>query len=697
MGRKSVKDKLSERVSAVNDLVDSADGQVTLIKERWRENYDMFVYGSRNDEKEVWQTNFSVNKLASSIRTAQGRLIDTLVNKPDWYELTPRSYYNKEAQKLRKAFGKVFDYYIEAAKFKRHAGSFFLSALINSGSIHIGWESKLVQNPEYVLEQTEASRREEQTRLANKVVNPQVVDESLSGEELQRGLLSSLEEFAAEAQGTGLPEKKAEPYVQIGALKLMDINPDRMYWDPNVMYMEDSMWRAFDYDVNRWELNYAAKLGYFKQSDIDKITDDSQYAEKTSHDLRYKNTIPGRKSNSDKIRLRVYYGPLIIDGEIKKDKYFCIIANSDTIIKEGSYPYWEPPGQHTPIITAAVRQIPFRATGAGIGDNAVALQKIYDSNWQLQCDTFRFGISGINVVNYQNLVDKSQLMEGIYPGMTLEVRGSPKDSFEHIEFTSNRESQVHPVQNMLEQAIDQLTGINELMVGGGNQYSRTSAAETNARLGAGTQNVNTIALDLETNFLIPALEKCFARILQFGLPEINSNPELRALLDEEELAEISQLNAAGRMEVLNRWYHFKIKGFSSDQDKNEALMRSNELLTIINANGPLTPLINLPAFMKKHFELMDIKDAEDLLIIDQSPMQQVTQENAVLMSGHAIMPAESDDHEFHMQQHGPLAMSPYATPEAIQHYQMHEQYVMQMQMAAQAQQQGGPPPGEQVQ
>lgn len=692
MGRKSVKDKQAEKVSAINELIDSSDSQVSLIKERWRENYDMFVYGSRNEDKEIWQTKFSVNKLSSSIRAAQGKLVNTLVNKPDWYELVPRSDNNDEAERLARPLGKIIDYYLDAAKFKRHASSFFLSSLINSGSMHIGWETKLIQNPEFVLQETEKSRQSEQQRLAKNVTNPQVEDPSMSGDQLQVDLQNALDEFAAEAQGQTIPKKVIEPYIQIGALKLMDINSDREYWDANVMYMEDSMWRAFDYDVNLWELKYAAKLGYFKPADIDNITSGPDLIQKATSDLRYKNIIAGRKSKADMVKLRVYYGPLIIDGEIEEDKYFCIIANNGSIIKEGSYPFWEPPGHHTPVITAAVRQIPFRATGAGIGDNAVALQKVYDSNWQLVCDTFRFGISGVNVVNHQNLVDKSQLLEGLYPGITLEVRGKPEDSFQHIALTNNSENQVHPVQTMLEGAIDQLTGINELMVGGGNQYSRTSAAETNAKLGAGSDNVNIIALDLESKFLIPALEKCFARVLQFGIPELNTNPELQSLLSEEELSDISQLNAGGRMEILNRWYNFKVNGFSSAQDKNDALMRSNELLTIINSNGPLTPLINLPEFMKEHFALMDIKDPERLLIIDQSPFQQVTQENQVLMAGHMIMPNQNDDHNFHLQHQMPLAQSPYATPMAQQHAQIHMQMLQQMQQATQGQGGQQPPP-----
>lgn len=680
----------SDIVRSVRKMVDDADMQTSLIRNRWRENYDMFVYGTRNEEKEDWQTNFSVNKFQTSMRTAQGRLVNILVNTPDWFEVCPKGYSNRQAEVLAPCFQKMMEYYLDAAKFKRHAGTFFLCSLISQGILHVGWQQRLIQNPEYIMRKTEKEREAEQKRLAKNVTNPMVSPE-LSGDEMEKKLIEALDSFVAEAQGETAIKVEPKPYVQIGCLDFKDVNHEKFFWDPNVMYMEESSWKAFRYTVNKWELNYFAKLGYFSKAKVQKVGSQRDLDTKLgTQQLRYQNTIDAARSRSDLVELLVYYGPLVIDEEVVKDRYFCIIGNDDVLLKEGEYPYWEPPGHLTPIVATAVRQIPYRATGAGIGDNATQLQKVYDSNWQLVCDTFRFGIAGINIVNYQNLVDKSQLLEGIYPGMTLEVRGAPKDSFEHLDLTSNLENQAHPVQTMLENAIDQLTGINEMMTGGSNPYSRTPATETNARLDAGTQNVNIIALDLEQNFLIPTLEKVLARILQFGLTELTSNPELQALFDEEEMNELLQLNAQSRYEILNQWFKFKIKGFSSDLNKDEAAQRDNELLAIVNSGGPLAQLINLPAFMKQYFKNRDIKDPDRLLLSD-SPLVIVTAETQALMSGHMVIPSPMDDHEFHMQMQGPLAQSPYSTPEMQQHLMMHQQAVMQMQAMQAESQNGGPP------
>lgn len=697
MARKPKEQRERDILKSIKDLTDNAASQVTLIKQRWRQNYDMFVYGTRNENKEDWQTQFSVNKFQTSMRTAQGRLVEAIINTPDWYDLEPQlGAYNQDASGLQRAFHKMMDYYLESCRFRRHAATFFLNSLISSGSLYIGWRTRLIDNPEYVLKKTEADRNREQARLARKVANPgNAPDPSVSDMESQ--LLAALDEFQAEAQGVNAPAAPVQPYIQIGCPDLRDINPERDLWDPNVMYMEDSVWRSFRYDINKYELNLAAKQGFFSKEKVDKVGSQRDLDVKLSNqNLRYKNIVSPTKGgiSNDKVELHCYFGPQIDGNDIVRDRWFCVIGNDNTVLREGDYPYWEPPGHLTPIVTTAVRQIPFRATGAGIGDNAADLQRIYDSNWQLVCDTFRQGISGLNVVDYQKLVDKSQLDEGIYPGMTLQVRGDPKQAFQRIALTQNIENQVRPIQTMFESAIDSLTGINELMIGGSNPYSRTSASETQARVDAGTKNVNTIALDLEQNFLIPALQKIFARVLQFGILELNTNPELRARLSDDEAFQLNKLDAASRIQVLSQWYSFKIRGFSSAQDKQEQAMRDNELLQIINSGGPLGQLINLPNFMRRYFQNRDVRDPDDLLLINNSPLVEVQAETQALMSGHMVMVSPNDDHEFHIQQQGPLANAPYGTPEMKQHVMMHMQAAQAMQAANQQGQQAPPQPGQ---
>ncbi len=699
MSRKTTEDREREIVTSIVRMVDSCEQRTNVIRQNWRENYEIFVNGTPTTDKEDWQTKLSINKFQNSIRTAQSGLINTLVNSPEWYELCPAGYANIRAEKLAKPFKKMMDYYLDGAKFKRHAGTFFLCSLINHGALWVGWKQKLIQNPEFVAYVTRKQTEQEAKRLAPNVVNPEAPG-PVSADEMAKELEMAIDSLMAEAQGIAAPmAKPPEKYVRVGALDLRDINAAHYYWDALIQYMEDSKWKAHRYTVNRWELEHDADLGIFDKKKLEEIVMKGPRDNVRSHEsVRYQGINPSLTQSADEVELLVYTGPLVIEGKVKKDRYFAVIANNSVLLKDGDYPFWEPPGHMTPIVACAVRQIPYRATGAGIGDSAKQLQKVYDSNWMLVCDTFRFGIAGINIVNHHKLVDKSQLLEGIYPGMTLEVTASPDEVFKHINLTSNLENQSSPVQAALEEAIDQATGVNTLQQGGGNQYSRTSAAETNARLNAGTQNVNIMALDLEQNFLIPTLEKVLARVIQFGLKELSRNPELQALLTEEEYYELTKVGEEEGMDILSMWYRFKVKGFSAAADRNEHLMRMNELLTIVNSGGPLSQLVNLPEFMKEYFKAMQVKDIDKLLIVNDSPLQLITAENQLLLANKMVQPSPEDDHEFHLEQQGPIAQSPYATPAMQQHAMMHEQMLQQIQMqqqmdaeAREGQMQQGPP------
>lgn len=692
MAPRKISDAEQKEVSAIINRIEDAAAQINPIVVRWREQYDMFVYGSKFEDKQDWQVRVSINKFNSTIRHAQGELMATLINVPDWWSLKSKSKLNGRAEILRPPLQKLVNYHLEAANFKRHAGEFILNSLISMGSLYVGWKQELIQNPEYILERTKEEFRKTQSRLAKSVENPQLTDD-MSGSELEEKIEEAIAELPALLTGQEVVQPKAKPYIQIGKLDFKDPNHERIYFDPNVSYMEDSEWKAFEFEVELWQLKHWAKLGFFSKSRIDSIPASLPEPRDTQFNIRYKNIqdTPSPKGGQ-RVLLTIYMGPLIVDNEVKKEQVLYVLANRGCIIKKGDYPFWEPPGHKTAIVNAAVKRIPGRPTGAGIGDNAIELQKTYDSNWQLICDTFRYGIAGINVVDYQALVDKGALKEGIEPGKTIAVKTDPNKVFKRVELTSNLENQVSPIQESLRQAIEELLGINAMMTGAPNLRSRTTAAETNARLAGSQRTVNTIALDLEETFIKPTLQKVLARVLQFGLADLEQNPDVMNILSEGELHELKQLDEAEKLKVLQTYYEFEIKGFSAKQDRDEKLARMNEVLAIINSGGPLGMLVDLPRFMELWAELMELKD-DNLLIVKNSPLDLIAAENSTLLGGHMVYPSPEDDDELHIKMQGPLAMAPYSTPEMQMHLQMHQEQLMlkqaQMQMAQEQQLQGG--------
>lgn len=683
----------AKKVQAVYKFIDLCDQEAIAVRRKWVENYQMFLYGYKGTNKEEWQSSFSFNKLNPSIRVAAGQLTNTIINQKDWYRLEPKSQDNQKAAILKGAFQKLLDRELERSHFKRHATTFFLTSLISHGSVAVLFEPKLKQNPKYVLEKSRKERDRVAKQLASKVVNPDVEDD-FTGEDVVREMFKQLDQITGEDLAS---EPKEPPYIQEGGVKLVDINHENIYWDTSVSYMEDSPWKAFSWHEPMWKVKHSADLGFYKKKAVDAIgptANTTNYIQKQ----RYKKAI---KVNTDEVELLAYYGPLVLPNkktgkqEVVKEQWFCVIANRNTIIKEGEYPFWEPPDHATPIVNTSVRQVPYRATGEGIGDNATDLQKMLDSNMQLINDKFRIGIGGINVIKRTALLDPSQLDEGIRPGMFIDVREEPKKCFDHVELTANLENQVSPINEMFRLGIQEQTGINDQMMGAPNARSRTTAAETNARVQGSQSTVNTIALDLEMNFLIPVLQKYFARILQFIVPEIETNPEIQALLTEEEKMELVKLNEDSRYEILNQWYGFEVKGFSAKNEKNEMLMRVNEFFQVASSNPSMANEVNWRGAIQEYCKLAEL-DPKMFLLNTESEFAQIQYENALLGKNKLIQPAETDNHELHMQQHMALVNGPYATEAAMQHLQMHQQIFQMIQMQQQQSQalsaNGGQPP-----
>jgi hypothetical protein len=689
-GSRSSKD--SQVVQAVLAQIDSAESSTISIKEKWTENYDMFVKGSTFKGKAAWQSQFSVPKLSSSIRQAQGQLVNILLQNPKWWQLEARADRNALAEELKEPLWKMVNFFLEDANFYRHAGTFILNSLISIGSTYVGWRKKVIQNPEYVMMKAAEEERREKQRLAKVVENPDIEDEFTDPDFIQESIEKALEDLPSILAGevpTQAPQPK--PYIQVGALDLQDPNQELLWWDTSSVYMEDCKWKAFAIEKPLYEVRQLAKLGFFPKRKVASIPPGEVDSTAAIRDWRYKNEV--KQSNRDKnVELLFYYGPLIIDDEVVKDDFFCVIANRSILLKSGAYPYWEPPGQKTPLVNAAVRQIPGRATGAGIGDAAVLLQRTLDSNYQLVCDQFRFALPGLNIINWNSLVDKGSVTEGLEPGKWIEVRDDPNKAFKHEDLSSNIENQVHPIQDVLRAAIDDATGVNDLMTGGGNLRSRTTAAETNAKMSGSQNAVNIIALDLEQNFLIPVLQKVFARVLQFGLNELQNNPQLQSLFSEAELMSLNNLSATDRMDILNNFYRFKVNGFSSTGNKEEKLRIVNEMFQIANSGGPLSQFINMPNLIKYWARLQEVDD-ENALLVSDSPAEQVYNENAVLLAGHGVATSPDDDDMVHMQLHQQAAQSPAATQELAQHLQDHQMQAQQKQTMGQMP--GQPPAGPQ--
>jgi hypothetical protein len=690
VGRKSRDEIQQGRIAFVQSWIDECKEATVVLRKQWQDAFEQFVEGSRFDEKEDWQSDFSTGKLETRIRRIAGKARAVLLGSPDWYSLKPINPDDQLATMLAPLLKRLMDYYLQRARFKRRAGTYVLAAWLGMASIVVGWRTRLVPNPKVFLRNTRKQEKEEELERADKVDNSEVTMDDLVGspDDSLEDMLTLM--FQAEAGDIPVGDED-KPFVKVGGLDLQVINPANRYWDISSPYIEESPGGAYDTEVRMWKLQEWAEAGYIKKSVIKDLSAASRDHEVAMKDAIYRGLSQVRET--DLVKLTVYFGPLVEERDgrsiVTNPHWGCIIANDSKIIKEWeTYPFWEPVDHpSTPFVDSAVKEIPYRPVGAGAGTNAVKCCKWLDSNLNLANDAMRFNTAGINVVDFTRLVDRGALESGIEPGAIIETTGDPDKVFSHVSLTSNIERQWAPVDQKISEAIDEVIGVDEMSMGGPVTRSRVTGAEVQARTSATADSANNVALDLELTFITPFLQKVLARVLQFGLRNVMYNPELKRIFSEEEISLLQEIggDAEQRMDILHHFYSFEVKGFSSQQDMELRLNKLNELLSIANSGGPASQIVNIEVLVKEIAKALDVADIDKFVAMD-TPLSVVIRENQLLTKDNRpVQVLPTDDHKYHLQGHEMLVYTAMATEALQQHIQEHYMHLQQQEMMAQQQ------------
>jgi hypothetical protein len=680
------------RASFIESFVEDMRHDTNVERRRWKENWEQFVHGTRFYDKEDWQSNFSLDTFQTRIRAGAGFARQIITNDPDFYSFDPINSDNERAGLLAPIWKKWVDFELRQAKFKVKMSTILLSSFINMGSLFVGWKTNFVKNPAWIEFHNKKERAKLNRGISDVVDNPpQTIEDLAAIESSVRDALDSLPDLISE---DAVEEPEPKKYIGVQGLDLQIVDPRNRFWNDNFDKIQESRMNAMVTNMELWELRDLADKGVFDKDKVEQVT--TRGKEERNRAAIIKNEERNKRSRNqrlkqDTVEVATYFGPLLDGENVIKEDWAGVTAGGVLLKEFPSYPFWEPPTHpQSPFVDCAVKEIPGRPTGAGAGDNAVRNAKHLDSNINLANDAMRFNVAGINVVDYLNLADSTVLESGgLAPGQIIETVGNPKDVFHHVNTSNNIEQQFSPIDQRISQAIDEQMGISQLSLGGPTTRSRVSATEQQIRAQGTERQVSNITIDLEQQLLVPLIEKVFARILQFGLEDLNSNIALRQVLSETEREVLSQLSDEDRFEILTSWYQVKITGFSSEVERQEQINDFNEVLAITNQNGTLAQVVNVQELFKEWLRLMKIRDV-DKFVFPDTEIGVINRENQLLAQanggqGKFVEVSESDDHELHLQSHGVLVNSPLRTQALIEHVQQHQQF---LQATQQLQQQG---------
>lgn len=697
MARKTKTEQEAEKVQFVMEQCSKCYSETTAIRNTWEQNFQQFDIGSLFDGKDEWQSQIALKKMETRLRAGAGQARDILVNSYNWFDLDPINPQDQELNQYVVPLKKLMRYHLDRAKFPRKVSTLLLLAFLSLATTSVGWTKRKLKNPAFVEWKFKEGLRKNKPYFEDSANNPIAdrfaLDEEGIANSLKQGVRALNDLVAAEDDDPldfGDPEP--ERYISIGGIDIKIPNPQSSYWDSTVNYLEDSPWRAFDEYPHEWQVYHLAELGFFDKKKMKDIPGFLPEPTLRIRDVRQKKA---RVVMEDRMKLTWYFGPLVLKDsqdrpKVVKADWGCIIANESVIIKEWDfYPYIEPSNHmEHPFVDASVKEVPFRPTGAGIGDNAVKLDRQADSNLNLMNDQMRLNTIGFGIANHHALIDKDVIDNGIAPGQILRSRVSPKDTYQHISLTSNVERQWDPVNQTINDSIDEQMGVSKISLGGPTKKSRTTAKEIDAVMGATDKAISNIAIDLEQTFLVPFLEKVFYRILQFGLDEIRSNPELQNVLTQSEIEALGRVSKGDRLGKFAFAFKFNIKGFSSNIAAEAKVNKLLELISVVSQSGALTQMVDLRPVLEALLQEMDLEELLSRAILPMGEADKIIVENQLLGMGSYVQPMPEDNHDAHIESH---LQVPNPSDAMKQHVMEHQQ--LQQMILEQQQQQGqGQPP-----
>ena len=327
------------------------------------------------------------------------------------------------------------------------------------------------------------------------------------------------------------------------------------------------------------------------------------------------------------VKVSHYWGPYYSkeNRTIMKHCHF-IIANDKYVLKPPSpNPYYD---NSTPYIYTSPIKVMFRHIGKGLTQDVAQLEDAIVDFVNLQADNLLWNMLGIREIDIMAVDSKYKKdIHNLHPGKLLIKRtGFQGDTFKYTELGTDP-NRAMPLLQELKTFHENDHGITEYIQG-----LPTSVQTTKGQyLGQQQQSLSlfqSIAKDVENDFLVPIYEKAKDRIYQFMIG--NTDPNAERILGEEGLA-IDILTPEQIKELVLDDYSIIGKGVSSFFYRLEQLNKLGSYVKMINAMPDQAKMrINYKELLLRLNSAFGFDDEDKLLLSDEEfavLQQQLAQAN----------------------------------------------------------------------
>lgn len=667
----------SHIVEFVPQLLRNSEQETIPDRKRWREAENLFAgkqdWGQENEMSD-WQSRVFLHEYAPIIREAATQVTNQIFERSEFVNLVPSADGSYDVAKIRE---KMIRYYIERIDLVQKFPEWCIAGCIYGFAT---WKMEptlcTYYKPELVIDEIEEEYGKQMKGIKDVDKQNVLLPESL---DTMRGDLERSIAKIFDFEGYKPPQIKAKKRLEmVPTLKLM--NPFNYFWMADVA-MNDSPWQAdrsyskFFQSIPLFDTNYYDKS---KREELMKSRSSSQTGAISSN-YSQKSFQRDQLQQADRympdVEIINYYGPLLdTNGDIIEEHCHFVIGNGKVLLRDSINLSWK---KKAPYFSTVFNVRPFKPTGAGIADAAMDQQKVINNLFSLFLDSLQLDVYAPKAVNYDMLVDQSQIEGGIRPGELIGVfGGKASDAFSEVPRSANSASELFQTIEMLKLSGQKGASVNT-MTSNPASRARISSAEINSNDGRRMQSISALGREIDQTCIEELVGRIDDMVLQHGFS--NDNLELLAskgILTQSEYMLVANMSQTTRFVEADGHFKLEVRGFRAAMEREKFLAKAAELMQqIAQMPPPVQERLEWNRVLKDIVESYGFDS--NAWIKQNSPIDKAREENELLKLNQFVEVWEQDEDAAHLPAHYEAILKFGPVPSLIAHTTGHINRMMQ--------------------
>lgn len=398
-----------------------------------------------------------------------------------------------------------------------------------------------------------------------------------------------------------------------GKLFLRAVDPYNFYWLPG---SKMNAWSGTieEIEIPKWELLQMAQEGVF-DPELVKSIQPMKIEEQTKQSwLRWgemPRTTNGPTPDTGVVKLTEFYGPIVVDGEVKERYGHVLIANDTVCLINGKNQFWH---RKAPYVGFSPVALPFRTEGVGLVEMVRAIDKAMNRLANMSVDTLMFRLMPIFEVAPDAYENPEDFDTGLTPGKifrrNLQYPGA--EGLKPIQMNDISQGTVQ-LTSELNVAHQEGSLISQLQQAIPRYRGAQSATETQAMQDNQQSFFGNMAADIERTFLAPIVAMSVDLIYQFL--DTANDPRVASILGME-AGILAGMTREEIMELVQGDYKVHVRGITGQIEKAEMLQSLVQFMNLIGQNPQAwLPYINQNKLLQRILEAFRpaIHDIEEIL------------------------------------------------------------------------------------